>query len=130
MDRQQYVHPIEAIGQVLALEELLAMQEQVRQVYVDRAVKEYIVDIVEATRSHSDVFLGASPRGSLALFRTGQAWAALEGRDYVTPDDIKALTGPTLAHRLIVSPAARIRNLDPRAIVGEVLESVAVGATA
>jgi MoxR-like ATPase len=126
IDRQQFVHPIQEIGQVVTVEELFTAQEAVKKVYVDPAVKEYIVAVVEATRHHSDVFLGASPRGSLALFRSGQAWAALEGRDYVTPDDVKSLAAVTLAHRLIVSPAARIRSLDPRSIVAEVLDSVPV----
>ena len=126
MDRQQYVHPIEDTAQVVGVDELVAMQEAIKRVYVDPAVKEYIVSVVQATRSHGDVYLGASPRGSLALYRSGQAWAALEGREFVTPDDIKLLASPTLAHRLIVSPAARIRNLNPRTVVEEVLGSVPV----
>ena len=126
MDRQQFVHPIQEIAQVASADDLLALQDAVRRVYVDPSIKTYIVGLVEATRSHSDVYLGASPRGSLALFRAGQAWAALDGRDYVTPDDIKALAVPALAHRLIVSPAARIRNLNPRTVVGEVLDTVPV----
>jgi len=126
LDRQQFQHPIERIGQVVGVEELLATQEAVKRVYVDPAIKEYIVNLVAATRSHSEVYLGASPRGSLALFRTSQVWAALEGRDYVIPEDVKALAVPTLAHRLIVSPAARIRNLNPRTIIAEILETVPV----
>lgn len=126
MERQQYVHPIQEIGQVVGLEDLRGVQEAVRKVYVDPAIKTYIVSIVEATRRHSDVYLGASPRGSLALFRTCQTWAALDGRDFVSPDDVKALAAPALAHRLIVSPAARIRNLSTRTVVQEVLDSVPV----
>jgi len=126
MDRQQYVHPIQQIGQVVEVDELLAMQEAVKKVYLDPAIKEYIVSIVEATRKHGDVYLGASPRGSLALFRTSQAWAALDGRDYVLPDDVKGLAVATLAHRVIVSPAARVRSVNPRAVVEEVLDTVPV----
>jgi MoxR-like ATPase len=126
MDSQQYVHPIEEIGQVVDVEELLEAQETVKDIYIDDSVKEYIVAVVGETRKHSDVYLGASPRGSLALYKTGQARAALLGRDYVIPDDIKALGKATLAHRLIISPSARIKNIDPKAVVEEIISSVPV----
>ncbi len=126
MDRQQFVHPIENLSQVVAVDELQQAQEAIKQVYLDPLIKEYIVSIVDATRTHPEVYLGASPRGSLALFKTSQALAALDGRDYVIPDDIKALAEVTLAHRVIVSPAARLKNISPRAVVGEILESVPV----
>ena len=126
LDSQQYVHPVEEIGQVVTVEELIEAQEKVKEVYIDSLVKEYIVAIVNATRKHPDVYLGASPRGSLALYRTSQARAAVLGRDYVIPDDIKVLAKPTLAHRLIVSPSARIKDVDPRVVVEDVLNSVPV----
>ncbi len=126
MDSQQYVHPVEELGQVLDVEELLEAQEGVKGNYIDDSVKEYIVAVVGATRKHPDVYLGASPRGSLALYKTGQARAAILGRDYVIPDDIKALAQVTLAHRLIISPSARIKNVDPRAVVEEIISSVPV----
>jgi MoxR-like ATPase len=126
MDSQQYVHPVEEIGQVVGVEELLEAQETVRDIYVDDLVKEYIVAVVGETRKHPDVYLGASPRGSLALYKTSQARAALLGRDYVIPDDIKALAQVTLSHRLIISPSARIKNVDPKAVVGEIISSVPV----
>jgi MoxR-like ATPase len=126
MDSQQYVHPIEEIGQVVDAEELLEVQETVKDIYIDDSVKEYIVAVVGETRKHSDVYLGASPRGSLALYKTSQARAALLGRDYVIPDDIKALGKVTLAHRLIISPSARIKNIDPKAVVEEIISSVPV----
>ena len=126
LDSQQYVHPVETLEQAIDVRELLDAQEKVKEVYVDPLVKEYIVALVNATRDHPDVYLGASPRGSLALYKTGRARAALLGRDYVIPDDIKALAITTLAHRLIVSPSARIKEVDPRAVVEETLESVPV----
>jgi MoxR-like ATPase len=126
LNRQQYTHPIEEIGQVLTVEELLTIQEAIKQVYIDPLIKDYIVALVNATRNHPDVYLGASPRGSLALFRTGQARAALEGRDYVIPDDIKAMAEVTLAHRIIVTPAARIKNVNPRTVVQELLDAVPI----
>ncbi|TEU19859.1 MAG: MoxR family ATPase [Anaerolineales bacterium] len=126
MDSQQYVHPIEEIGQVVDFEELLEAQETVKDIYIDDSIKEYIVAVVGETRKHPDVYLGASPRGSLALYKTSQARAALLGRDYVIPDDIKALGKVTLAHRLIISPSARIKNVDPKAVVEEIISSVPV----
>ena len=126
LSSQQHLHPLEEIDQVISVDELLRLQQQVRDVYVDRLVMEYIVDIVNATREHQEVYLGASPRGSLALYKTSQARAALYGRDYVIPDDIKELADPTLAHRLIVSPAARIRNVDTRQITAELLDALPV----
>jgi MoxR-like ATPase len=126
LDSQQYVHPIEKLDQAIAVEELLAAQEQVKKIYLDPAIKEYIVAIVEATRNHPEVYLGASPRGSLALYKTSQAMAAIDGRDYVIPDDIKALAEVTLAHRVIISPTARLKNISTRAVVGEILQSIPV----
>jgi MoxR-like ATPase len=126
LDSQQYVHPIEKLEQAISAEDLMAAQEAVKKIYLDPMIKEYIVNIVDATRSHPEVYLGASPRGSLALYKTSQALAALEGRDYVIPDDIKALAEVTLAHRIIISPTARLKNVSTRAVVGEILESVPV----
>ena len=94
LDRQQHQHPINSLQQVVGIEELLAAQEAVREIYVDPLVKEYIVNIVRQTREHPDVYLGSSSRGALAIYRLGQARAALLGRDYVLPDDVKALAGP------------------------------------
>lgn len=126
LDSQQYVHPIEELQQVVQVEELLRAQERVKDVYVDPLIKRYIVDIVNQTRKHSEVYLGASPRGSLALYRTAQVRAAILGRDYVIPDDIKALAVPTLAHRLIIGPAARIKDVDTRQIIQEILATLPV----
>ncbi len=128
---QQRERPIDDIQQVVTLEEVFAAQEAVKDVYVDPLVSNYIVDISRATREHNDVYLGASPRGSLGLFRAGQALAAVAGRDYVVPDDVKRLAEAVLSHRVIVSPAARIRSVDTRAIVAGILDFVPVpGASA
>jgi MoxR-like ATPase len=126
LDRQQLTHPIDSLQQVVGVDELLAAQAEVRKIHVAPPVKSYIVEITTHTRRHADVYLGASPRGSLALFRTAQVRAAMHGRDYVIPDDVKALADAALAHRVIISPAARIRNVDARAIVAEILKSVPV----
>ncbi len=128
---RQREQPIDDIQQVVTLEEVFAAQEAVKDVYVDPLVSSYIVDISRATREHNDVYLGASPRGSLGLFRAGQAMAAIGGRDYVVPDDVKRLAESVLSHRVIVSPAARIRSVDTRAIVAGILDFVPVpGASA
>lgn len=126
LDKQQFTHPVNQVEQVVSTSELLEAQEQVKKVHLNDLVKEYIVSVVKVTRKHPDVYLGASPRGSLALYKTGQARAAILGRDYVIPDDIKWLAGSTLAHRLIISPSARIKNVDPRAVVQEILDSTPV----
>ncbi|MCS7002590.1 MAG: MoxR family ATPase [Dehalococcoidia bacterium] len=126
LDSHATAAPIDSLEQVIDTEGLLVLQREVKQVHVSDAVKEYIVDIVRATRVHPEVYLGASPRGSLGLRRTAQARALLQGRDYVTPDDIKALAEATLAHRVIISPAARIKNISARTVIGEVVDSVAV----
>jgi MoxR-like ATPase len=126
LNSQQLSHPIDELAPVVEVAELLEAQVAIRQLYVDDLVKEYIVSLVAATRSHPDVYLGASPRGSLALYRGAQVRAALEGRDYAIPDDVKALAKPMLAHRLIVSPSARIKNVDANAIIDELLGSVPV----
>lgn len=126
LDSQQYMHPIESISQVISVEELLEAQNAVKEVFIDPLIKEYIVALVTATRQHPDVYLGASPRGSLALYKTSRALAALQDRDYVIPDDIKTLADVTLAHRLIISPSARIKDVRPKAVLEEITQSVPV----
>ncbi len=126
LDEQQYVHPIHGLQQAATVQELLVVQEAVKSVFVDPLVKSYIVDLVTRTRNHPEVYLGASPRGSLALYRTGQARAALHGRDYVIPDDIKALAEPALAHRIIIGPAARMKDVSSSDIVRELLDTTPV----
>jgi len=126
LERQQLQHPIESLEAVITVEELQKVMKEIRGIYVSKPIKRYLVDLVNSTRQSSDVYLGASPRGSLALFRTGQAVAALAGRDFVLPDDIKSLAVPVLAHRVIVGPAARLRELSAEKIVEEVLENLPV----
>jgi MoxR-like ATPase len=126
LESQRHTHPVSQIKQVIPVPALLAAQEALKDVYLDMLVKKYIVDMVEQTRHHPDIYLGASPRGSLALYRTGQAWAAMQGRDYVLPDDIKHLAIPTLAHRLIVSPAARLKDVTGETVMREILDSLPV----
>ena len=126
LEQQREVHPVEEVTQVVGVEELLEVQNVVKQVYVDVVVREYMVRLVEATRRHQSVQLGASPRGSLALFRGAQALALLRGRDYVLPDDVKALTDVALAHRLALTPSARMKGITAEKVVGEIVSTVAV----
>ncbi len=126
LDRQQYHHPLEDLEPVTTPEELVAAQEAIKGVYVSPAVKAYIVELVQLTRGHPDLYLGASPRASLTLYRVGQARAALMGRDYVLPDDIKFIARAVLAHRLILSPGARLRNITLDDVVREALETVPI----
>jgi MoxR-like ATPase len=126
LDEQKLRHPLDELDEVCSVAELQEMQRGVREVYVDPAVADYIVRIVDATRRHPDVYLGASPRGSIALYRAGQAWAALQGRDFVIPDDIKVLAEPALAHRLIIKTSAAIHDIQAAQVIREILETVPV----
>jgi MoxR-like ATPase len=124
--RQRYHHPLEDLKTVVSLEELTQAQEAVKDVHVSPAVEQYIVDLTNETRRHAEISLGASPRGSLSLYRTGQARAAMLDRDYVLPDDIKVMTIPALSHRLILNPGARLRDLTAEDVVRDILQEVPV----
>ena len=117
-------HPIETLTQVVSGERLLELQPQVWEVHVDETVHDYVVRLVHATRRHGDLALGASPRGSLALYKTAQALAAIRGRDYVLPDDVKLLVPLTLEHRLIIRPESALRGKTVEGVLGEILERV------
>ncbi|MCE7937259.1 AAA family ATPase [bacterium] len=129
MDAQRQGHPIDRLAQVVRAGDLLAAQEAVQAVYIDELIKRYIVDIVSATREHADIYLGASPRGSLGLYRTSQARAALIGRDYVVPDDVKAMARDVLAHRIIVNPSARVRNVEAETLIDDIVGRLPVPGT-
>jgi len=126
LKRQQFIHPLEEITQIVSVEEVREAQKAIQSIYIAEDVYRYLVQIVQKTRDHKDVYLGASPRGSLALFRASQARAALEGRDFVLPDDIKALVVATLGHRIILGPGARLRNLTTEIVIQESLTEVVV----
>src|SRR5260370_2070318 len=126
LQRQMIRHPLEELGPVTSAHELQQLQQAVRGIHVDPQVQRYIVHVVGLTRDHPDVYLGASPRGSLALMRASQARAMLVGRDYVIPDDIKPLATAALAHRLIMSLADRLRNATAHGVVTQVLQEVPV----
>jgi len=123
LDRFERNSPMEQLEPVSSAAEVLESQRAVQEIYVDPQLKEYIARVTHRTRSHADVGLGASSRGSLGLFRSSQARAALEGRDFVTPDDVKALAQPVLGHRLILKPNAELRGLTAAKILSQILET-------
>jgi MoxR-like ATPase len=126
LEQQQLRHPITTLEAVVTPDEVQQAQEAIKTVFVSDAVKRYIVDLIRATRESNDVYLGSSPRGSLGLYRVGQARAAMHGRDFVLPDDVKVLAEQVLSHRMIVDPAARLRNISGDLIVQEILRSLPV----
>ena len=121
--RFREANPLADLRPVVSAEEILRLQAAVRQVFVHPAVEEYIVRLTNATRTHPEVELGASPRGSIAMMRLSQALTALEGRDYVIPEDIRRVAVPALSHRLTLSPDRQLRGTSPEAIVKEILEA-------
>lgn len=124
--RLQREHPLATLQQVATPEELIEAARLVREIHVEPELRSYIVALVRATREHDAIELGASPRGTLALFRAAQAMAALRGREYVTPDDIKGVVNPVLNHRLLLSPDARLRGRTVQSLLDEILESLRV----
>jgi MoxR-like ATPase len=126
LENQQIRHPLSDLKVTVSPSQVINAQEQIKHINLSNPVKRYIVEFVRATREHADVYLGASPRGSLGLFRVGQAIAAIRGRDYVTPDDVKQIVTPVLAHRVIIQPAAKLHGLTSNLVIQELLNSVAV----
>ena len=126
IEQQEKTHPIDELEAVASPEDVIKLQKAAQNVYVDTAVRQYIVGLIKATRTHEDVSLGASPRASLGMFRAVRGMAILRDRDYAIPDDVKELAYAVLAHRLILSPAARMRGLHTGQVIDGLLESVAV----
>jgi MoxR-like ATPase len=126
LHRQKYHHPIENLKQTLTIEDLFVAQQEIKEVYISPLLKRYIVDLVEQTRQHADVKIGGSPRCSMVLYRSSQARAAIYGRGFVLPEDIKALALPTLGHRLLLSPRAYFRKQCIEDILEEILDSTPI----
>ena len=129
IEQQEQVHPINELRSVATPEDIIDLQEACKNIYVDNTVREYIVSLIDATRNHENVSLGASPRASLGMFRAARGLAILRDRDYVIPDDIKELAYAVLAHRLILSPSARMKGLHTGQIISNLLESVPIPST-
>jgi MoxR-like ATPase len=129
LTRLQHGHPIDDLKPVVTAEDVLACQEAIRDIHVDDKVTRYILQVVHASRDNEDVLLGGSPRASIALFRTAQALAAVTGRDFVMPDDVKRMAQPILAHRLILKPESRLRKRTPAAVVKDLVDDAKVPIT-
>jgi MoxR-like ATPase len=124
--RFERTDPLEKLLPVVATDELLAMQRQVSEIRVEASVRNYAVAVARATREHPEVSLGASPRGTMALYHAGQAWAAIHGRAFVVPDDIKKLAPYVLTHRILIQPQVRLRGRKPEDIITEIVDTVPV----
>ncbi|MEZ6142647.1 MAG: MoxR family ATPase [Zavarzinella sp.] len=130
LSRLQLGHPIDEIQPVAKAEEIIAAQQAIREIFIDDKIRDYILEIVHATREHEDVLLGASPRASIALFRTAQALAAMTGRDFALPDDVKRMSIPILGHRIILKPESRLRKRTAAQVIDEIVADTAVPALA
>ncbi len=126
MQNQQYEHPVSKIKAVANCDDLISLQEAVKKIYVDPQVQEYIAKVVESTRNHASIYLGASPRGSLSLFRTSQARALMQGREFAIPEDVKALAEAVLAHRLVLHSLDGSKDRSGRSIIHDILSKIPV----
>ncbi len=126
LEMLQHAHPLNSLNPVIQAAELIACQNAVREVHVDVKVRQYLMQIVHLTREHEDLALGGSPRASIALFRTAQAMAAIRGRNYVQPDDVKRIAAPVMTHRLILRPESRLRKVTAEHVVQEIIDEIAV----
>jgi len=126
LERLQLSHPINDLGSVVTSEEIVQCQKLCRQVHVDPKISKYILQIVHLTRHHEHLSLGGSPRASIALFRTCQAMAAIRGRNFVMPDDVKMIAAPVLNHRMILKPESRLRKITADQVVSQLISEIAV----
>ncbi|WP_145420484.1 AAA family ATPase [Planctomycetes bacterium K23_9] len=126
LDLLQFGHPVDSLQSVASAKELLESQTEIRKVHVDPRVRQYILQIISQTRSHEDLALGGSPRATIALFRCSQAMAAIRGRGFVQPDDVKKIISPVLNHRLILRPESRLRQVTTESVVDEIIGDIAV----
>lgn len=122
----QHSHPVDRIKPVATAAEIVQAQRTIRNVHVDPRVRQYLLQIVSETRNHGDLALGGSPRATIALFRCSQAMAAIRGREYVLPDDIKKIIGPVMNHRLIVRPESRLRKVTGEKVIDDIVGEIAV----
>ncbi len=126
LERFRMDDPMQSLKPVVNQEELLQLQQDRKTIRVEASIRDYIVRISESTRANVDISLGASPRATLALYQVSQAWAALQGRDYVLPDDVKHITPHVLSHRLIIAPHAQLRGRNVQELIADIVGSVAV----
>lgn len=126
LEKLQYTHPVDQLEAVATAQDLVAAQREIRKVHVDPRVRQYFLQIIDQTRHSNDLALGGSPRATIALFRCGQAMAAIRGRGFVTPDDIKRVLGPVMNHRLILRPESRLRKVTTESVLQDIVSEIAV----
>jgi len=126
LERFRLTDPLPELAAVTTPEEIISLQSERRQIRVEEPVRDYIVRVARFTRTHQEIELGASPRATLALFQASQAWAAIQGRDYVLPDDVKLMAPHVLTHRLMISPQAQLRGRKPQELIAGIVETVPV----
>lgn len=126
LEMLQYTHPVDRLEAVATAQELVSAQAEIRKVHVDPRVRQYFLQIIDQTRQHRDLSLGGSPRATIALFRCGQAMAAIRGRGFVTPDDIKRVLAPVMNHRLILRPESRLRKVTTETVLQDIVSEIAV----
>jgi len=126
LEMLQHTHPVDRMEAVASADELVAAQREIRKIHVDPRVRHYFLQIIDQTRQHGDLALGGSPRATIALFRCGQAMAAIRGRSFVTPDDVKRVLAPVMNHRLILKPESRLRKVTTESVLQEIVSEIAV----
>jgi MoxR-like ATPase len=126
MDDREHVDPINQLAAVCTPDDIVKLQKEADDIYIDALVKKYIVDLADATRQHPEAALGVSPRASINMMKGGKAFAMLQERDYVVPDDIKTLATPMLAHRVLLTPSARMREVTQETVIADALRQVPV----
>ncbi|HEY9060461.1 MAG TPA: MoxR family ATPase [Pseudobacteroides sp.] len=126
LNRFRQNNPIESLDKVASGEDIIKIQEEIKEVHVDKTLNDYIVDIVASTRNHNDVILGSSPRGSMSLFKAAQAWAFYNKRNFVMPEDIKYMVVPVLSHRIVLKQEAKLKKTNAADILGSILEKTKV----
>ena len=126
MDGREHTDPIDELQPICAPDDIVGLQRRADDVYIDPLVKQYIVELATATRHHPEAALGVSPRASINLMKGGKALAMLQNRDYVIPDDIKAIANATLAHRVLLTPSARMREITQESVIADALDQVSV----
>ena len=126
LERFRSDDPLEEVEAVTTPEDVLRLQEQRKEIHVEESIRNYLVKVARATREHAEIELGASPRATMALYQTSQAWAAIQGRDYVLPDDVKFMAPHVLTHRLMISPKAQLRGRRPEEMVADIVDSIPV----
>lgn len=126
LEKTSKEHPIQTIEPVMTKEELIVVQDQVKEIYMEKNIQRYIIDMVTATREHTSVYLGVSPRGSISLMKAAKAYAFIHDRDYVLPDDVKYLAPFVLAHRIIITSEAKFEGIREETIIKDLVDSVSV----